>query len=414
MNLTYKNKNEKGSITVYVVVSMLFILIVLTIIYMSMVNKSINQEKKIARIQEEYNKSTFELLLLMKDQYHKIMYKTNLNEDEIKELENSGIKELRLEDNEIENTTIKGSLQDNNDESIRAVITGEVPIPKGFYYVGGTEDEGIVISDNDQDSGKGTDYSVTSRLKGNQFVWIPVEVENEQEFASLRHNGYYSEGLLDITIYPNCTEPYASGYSSESTEYNDMKTSVTIYKGFYVARYEAGKENENELVSKQGKEVWNNIKWGESISNIGTSGAVYKSKQMYTGKPGFSIKSNLIYGVQWDAIMNWIDNKYKTGNCNINSYVVLSSGKGVYEQNGSPSVTGSDEKYAKYNIYDLAGNVGEWTMEAYSTTSRVYRGGTYIQRGDFYPTSYRATAVPTTENDKIGFRVVLYFNIPNN
>ena len=186
-----------------------------------------------------------------------------------------------------------------------------------------------------------------------------------------------------------------------------MKESVLAFKGFYVARYEAGNESDT-LVSKQGKNVWNNIKWGESMSNIGTSGAVYKSQQMYTGKTGFSITSTLIYGVQWDAIMAWIDHNYKTNSCNINSFVVQSSGRGVYEQNGGPSTTGSNGNYVFNNIYDLAGNVGEWTMEANSTNNRVYRGGTYADRKDLYPASYRATSTPTTANVRIGFRVALY------
>ena len=404
MNLTYKNRKEKGSVVVYVVVSMLFILIVLTIIYMSMENKSINQEKKIAKIQQEYNvgKSDNEILLLMKDQYNKIMKETNLNDDELREVEGSGIRELKKD--EITNTTIKGILEDNNNNAIRAVLTGEVPIPEGFYYVGGTKDEGIVISDYEKDSGKGTNHTSASTLNGNQFVWVPVE--NESDFR--RYKGYKDGELDNIPTNGTAQEILTSGgYSSEAADYNEMKTSVINYKGFYVARYEAGNDD-STLVSKQGETVYNNIKWGESMSDIGTSGAVYKSKNMYTGKSGFSVKSTLIYGVQWDAIMNWIDNNYKNENCSISSYVVQSSGRGVYEQNDGPSITGSNADYVTKNIYDLAGNVGEWTMEAYNTDNRVYRGGTYADRKDIYPASYRATSTPSTSNDRIGFRVALY------
>ena len=78
-----------------------------------------------------------------------------------------------------------------------------------------------------------------------------------------------------------------NGYDKESEEYNLMKESVEKNQGFYVARYEAGKEKVegvDTVVSKKGAEVWNFIKWGDSMTSIGTEGAVAKSKGMYTGK----------------------------------------------------------------------------------------------------------------------------------
>ena len=104
-----------------------------------------------------------------------------------------------------------------------------------------------------------------------------------------------------------------------------------------------------------------------------TGGAVEVSKNMYSKEEGDSITSTLIYGVQWDAIMAWIDPAYKTGNCAENSFVRDSTGKGYYGQS-SPTVTGSSADYSVKNIYDLAGNVWEWTMESYNSTSRIVRG----------------------------------------
>ena len=56
-----------------------------------------------------------------------------------------------------------------------------VPVPKGFYYVGGTKDTGIIISDNESDKyEKGKDkttHDYATQLKGNQFVWIPCSVD---------------------------------------------------------------------------------------------------------------------------------------------------------------------------------------------------------------------------------------------
>ena len=53
---------------------------------------------------------------------------------------------------------------------------GVIPLPDGFYYVGGTKSEGIVISDDPADEGKGTSHEVAQTLQGNQFVWVPVEI----------------------------------------------------------------------------------------------------------------------------------------------------------------------------------------------------------------------------------------------
>ena len=56
----------------------------------------------------------------------------------------------------------------NANGSIAAQIIKEytedgVPIPEGFYYVGGTKEEGVVISDSSADEGKGTSHDVAIR-----------------------------------------------------------------------------------------------------------------------------------------------------------------------------------------------------------------------------------------------------------
>ena len=137
------------------------------------------------------------------------------------------------------------------------------------------------------------------------------------------------------------------------------------------------------------------------MTDIGTEGAVAKSKGMYTDKSKYDVTSTLIYGVQWDAIMAWIDPNYKTSSCKEDSYVRDSTGKGNYEENeddaNNPAKCGSSDNYRIKNIYDLAGNVYEWTMEAYSTNARVIRGGSYLNNtGYVVPVSRRADNGPDT------------------
>ena len=87
-------------------------------------------------------------------------------------------------------------------------------------------------------------------------------------------------------------------------------------------------------------------------------------------------------------------------------------GKKIEDGNDNPSApasTGSQETYRVKNIYDLAGNVYEWTLEAYDTIVRVLRGGYYgntstsITRPDT-----RYYDFPTTSNSSYGSRLTLY------
>ena len=275
---------------------------------------------------------------------------------------------------------------------------GVIPLPDGFSYVGGTKSDGIVISDDPADAGKGTSWEVAQTLKGNQFVWVPVE--NDADFQ--RYDGYmngqnqsdYMEENMSISNYfDNCAEPYSGGYTDEETEYNQMKASVLQYNGFYVGRYEAGVEGsvrvdgdgiEDEVVIKQGKNVYNYVGWNGNENNAmndETGGAVELSKNFGTKRGYTSVTSTLIYGVQWDAIMQFIDPKYKDEDGTLTSYVADSTGKGNYNEDkntndwkGSPTVTGASADYAEKNIYDLAGNCWEWTMESFYTDNRVLRG----------------------------------------
>ena len=250
-----------------------------------------------------------------------------------------------------------------------STIVDGVQIPDGFYYVGGKKTEGIVISDNPADKNKGTSHdAAVNDLVGNQFVWIPVEDDSLFE----RYDGY-GEGQLkdgEVDVY---SEPYVGGYTNEEKEYNEMRARVLANNGFYVGRYESGTSTErteeseltNDVVIQQGANVYNFIGWNDSETNAmndETGGAVELAKG-FAGKKGYtSVTSTLIYGVQWDAIMNFIDPKYATEKCDASSFVVDSSDKGWYGQEAS-TVTGLNGAYAVKNIYDLAGNVIEWTME---------------------------------------------------
>ena len=83
----------------------------------------------------------------------------------------------------------------------------------------------------------------------------------------------------------------------------------------------------------------------------------------------------MIWGCQWDATLRWFQTSKDE---EVKKFPTNSTGKGNYVRTqGSTNKaipTGSNTNYKVNNIYDLAGNVYEWTLEAYSNKVRVYRG----------------------------------------
>ena len=65
-------------------------------------------------------------------------------------------------------------------------------------------------------------------------------------------------------------------------------------------------------------------------------------------------------------------------------------------------------QYVKNNIYDLAGNVFEWTMASFSTNNRENRGGSHNVFGSENPSSVRTSNTPNYTGPGLGFRVTLY------
>ncbi len=245
----------------------------------------------------------------------------------------------------------------------------KVPLPNGFYYVGGDISTGLVISDKQGDT-----MNASGTSMGNQFVWIPVSSEADLTRTNFDTNGKPTtdapEKGYNVT---NCSEPYASGYSTEASEYTTMRTQVLKYGGFYIGRFEAGINsttlrtdvtNAQTVVCKKGVAPYDWIPWGKAMNDAseveGRSGAVYLAKNFASQHNYTSVTSTLTYGCEWDAMCRYIGDSQRT-----------TPKKDALELTGSVSTDVSK------NIYDLAGNCIEWTMEAYDTDGRVIRGGDY-------------------------------------
>ena len=362
---------------------------------------------------------------------------------------------------------------------VRAEINSNykgVTIPKGFTVSGiSTEqsvDGGLVIYDIPE--GRTVNWTNPDSVKTqyNQFVWIPVEVnkttepkDTETSIASFKRsvwqdNARVANNAQSSTSFPsssyswsNYTEPYSkdssdydgtgTGKTGISAQITELTQSIYKYGGFYIGRYEAGSETERTNSSgvttlgiKQDMYPYIYVKWGDSMSNIGTTGAVYLSNSLYTGKTGYGVKSMLCTGAAWDSMLDFVKDSnhsvtdsttwgnYKnseTFEITRGSYAVLNTSsytlgsfnnvESNYSKMKGKSIlltTGATERNSSKNIYDVAGNCYEWTTGAYDTSTRVFRGGIYGSDGSDVPASYRDSLYPTSSSYTYSFRPLLY------
>ena len=311
-----------------------------------------------------------------------------------------------------------------SDEKVNAVQSTDttpitVPVPKGYIAskVTGetTVEDGFVIYEGEEEvNDTNKDTAQTTR---NQFVWVPVanpsemygRDENCKKWGKLYdfdengitpYNWTEKNGVMSITnATGNCEPDVVSSDSSNSvtltqleTEFNSMIASVEKYGGFYIGRYETGNLKEAEAVVVKNNSDINNQTW----------------YTMYNKSKGVAVNSNvttsMIWGCQWDAVMRWM---YNSGDAEKKKYTYDSTGKGNYS--GSKKATGSDSAYAVNNIYDMAGNVLDWTIEALITGNRVYRGGDCFGDSNFHPASVRNYyRIPAVSDDDVGSRLALY------
>ena len=280
----------------------------------------------------------------------------------------------------------------------------------------------------------------------------------------------YWEVILDTANMPDVAKNTAKsrymtvttrdgGITNTLAEVQAMYASVKEYGGFYIARYEAGldignhKTSDDKVIiktvhSKMNKAPYNYIQWA-SFMDYDTKGVVVVARGIYPVNDESNttgVVSTLIYGVQWDRTLAWYletnamalndvsSDSIAYGNYmdhDILSYTELNPGAQYSSDDGinythvtDDYIKGSDKanephllttgalKAAKINnIYDMAGNVMEWTMEGFSSDNRIYRGGRYGFGGDKEPISDRSNYYPNYAYEFVGFRPALYIKI---
>ncbi len=340
----------------------------------------------------------------------------------------------------------------------------------GFTKVEGTNlENGLTIQDTD----------------GNQYVWVEVpKTVTVYPTAGLNITKFttaeYDKIENDLHTY---TMTYRKGKSTTETSYKDewyedtnntadwytseqytaqkQKMLKSVYQngGFWVAKYEAGLTEENKRTSITPKPTVE----PQSKANLYpytyvTRTEAKKLAEMITYTKGeTTYTGSLMFGVQWDLMLKFIETKksetdativsklnsnskdigiYRDATFTINrgkyavyssyslsntwnaynipteNYVDANAKKLVQSSlgNGILLTTGAVDQNSLVNIYEIAGNVWEWTLEHTSSSDDpcALRGGGYNNAGSNNPASYRYYNGKTNSYNDIGFRLSLY------
>ena len=300
--------------------------------------------------------------------------------------------------------------------------TDGVKIPTGFYYVGGTKASGIVISDNKNDKNKYRNQKVVGTdLLGNQYVWIPCTTDSSSSDLQYARTEWgvevdgadNSRAIKDELTLTDSSVTYsdadtANGINADVSkeivaQIKAEKTSVAKYGGYYIGRYEVGKNGDTAVV-KYNQTPYASITW---------STAYGLAKKIITNSEATSY---LCSSYAWDTAVNFIQNNstaknYATSiegfNGNWNPQEVKDPSGNVIKPAGTSQQLNTGLTTQFCNIFDMGGNEAEFTTELNPGTSEtvVLRGGGYY---DIVPAGYRWDMYSGSAYIVYGFRATLF------
>lgn len=301
--------------------------------------------------------------------------------------------------------------------------TDGVKIPTGFYYVGGTKASGIVISDNKNDKNKYRNQKVVGTdLLGNQYVWIPCTTDSSSSDLQYARTEWgvevdgddNSRAIKDELTLTDASVTYsdadtANGINADVSkeivaQIKAEKASVAQYGGYYIGRYEVGRNSDTAVV-KYNQTPYASITW---------STAYGLAKKIITNS---EVNSYLCSSYAWDTAVNFIQNNstaknYATSiegfNGNWNPQAVKDPSGNVIKPAGTSQQLNTGLTTQFCNIFDMGGNEAEFTTELNPGTSQtvVLRGGDYIYL--YGPAGYRWDVSSGGASIVHGFRATLF------
>lgn len=339
----------------------------------------------------------------------------------------------------------------NKSQNIPTIITYEKAEVDQIYDENRTYIDSNGLTANIPSGAKVSDQSTSDissglvlNLKGSEFVWIPVSVaiasnkedaQTTKAMATLDDDGNYTgifysfnDDGTSIILNSNNKEPaylevdadylyiinniLGTSYSSITeweniliNDYNEMIKSVNKYGGFYIGRYETSVTDEEiaasvkNAIATKAQGVTINRNDNEDLKWYG----LYSLQKAYSSDVDIkSISSSMIWGSQWDAVLNLAlttDEAYK----------VYTDVNGNIDVSGSTGINSND---VIMNIYDMQGNYIDITLERAQGTFRTSRGNTASGSA---PMSSRAGRWPHSSEQgnplaTITSRITLYIN----
>ena len=251
---------------------------------------------------------------------------------------------------------------------------------------------------------------------GNEYVWIPctkATYKREETAWGMENDPYDNPTLAtkdELTLTGVIPSKVEADNGITTTVLNEIVSqvnseiaSVEANGGYYIGRYEAGKEN-NIAVIKQNQEPYAKIKWSEAYAiakgiDVGRKANSYLCSSYAWDTAIKFIQTHSMatnYGnSRKDFNENWFDIEVKDKNGNIikgeNEAMCLKTGKTT----------------AKANIYDMGGNVAEFTTELNPNTPEpvILRGSRYNYT---FPAGARWDTHSGVKGDTCGFRTTLF------
>lgn len=299
-------------------------------------------------------------------------------------------------------------------------IEGEKTVNGGFVIYQGDIDWSIIKNLEENEEKKEKEI-LKLQSSYNQYVWVPVNEQELKEIYGVGNNSklwgkMYSytstgrtpldwkenDGKITVGTGKNYFEP-GLGYGSNAQTLNELTVqillhmsreqlsteleygfyqtikSIKTYGGFYIGRYETAIQDNEAIIQKMKKDV-----------TYQSWGMMYQKTQKIK-EENDNVITSMIWSSLWDHTIQWFINTkaqtYETVcdstswgnylNTSFEYYTDIDANKSTKQEGDNKSgviPSGASDYTKSNNIYDMAGNVSEFTLGSYGY-SFCYRGG---------------------------------------